>query len=265
VAAEEARERQALLFQQLQQERDREQQAEQERQIQLFQLQIELQRLEAEQQRQVQLTEAQGQQRERELAEQQRLAEIQRQLHLETQRQHENWEQQQEATELERQNHAADDLNISQNNPQSRQQIQQQWRSEHERELDPDLELSDHDWDDFSDEDWQRLDDAIGQVWPPEQPDVQAADIFGANRIFEKQARRGMHDEDDNPPIPPINHRDLPKARRPYRDPLLDQTHSLGPMHIVCSQCDALHWKFEKLSASSVRNPRFGNCQTLDF
>ncbi len=126
------------------------------------------------------------------------------------------------------------------------------------RELDPDLDPDNHDLDDLNDEDWQRLDDAIGQVWQPEEPDMQAADIYVANRRFENHVRREMHNEEDD--IPPRNPRDLPKARRPYRDPLQNQTNSLGPMNIACSQCDALHWKFEKLSASSVRNPKFGNC-----
>jgi hypothetical protein len=139
-------------------------------------------------------------------------------------------------------------------------EMRHQWRAEHERELDPDLDPDNHDLDGLNDEDWQRLDDAIGQVWQPEQPDNHAAEIYGENRRFENQVRREMHNEDDIPAFPPRNPRDLPKARRPYTDPLPNQIHSLGPMGIVCSQCDALHWKFEKLSASSVRNPKFGTC-----
>ena len=36
--------------------------------------------------------------------------------------------------------------------------------------------------------------------------------------------------------------------------------HYLGPMDIGCSKCHALHFGCEKLSNSSVRNPKFGIC-----
>jgi hypothetical protein len=119
-----------------------------------------------------------------------------------------------------------------------RQHAQQlhQWRTEHERELDPELDPGTHDLDDLNDEEWQRMDDAIGQIWQPEQPDMQAADIYGGTRRFENQVKREMHnEEDDIPDVPPRNPRDVPKARRQYRDPLQNQIHNLGPMNIVCS------------------------------
>ncbi|KAF8448844.1 hypothetical protein L210DRAFT_3339939, partial [Boletus edulis BED1] len=43
-----------------------------------------------------------------------------------------------------------------------------------------------------------------------------------------------------------------------YTEPI--EPHSLGPMDIRCSHCQALHFISEKLSNSGVRNPRFGMC-----
>ena len=58
------------------------------------------------------------------------------------------------------------------------------------------------------------------------------------------------------PPPPPAPH--IPLGGRPYREPI--QIHSLGPMNIQCPHCHALHFISEKLSNSSLRNPRFGMC-----
>jgi hypothetical protein len=50
----------------------------------------------------------------------------------------------------------------------------------------------------------------------------------------------------------------LPMGRRPYHEP--SHRHTLGPMNISCSKCNALHFISERLTASSMRNPKFGTC-----
>jgi hypothetical protein len=47
-------------------------------------------------------------------------------------------------------------------------------------------------------------------------------------------------------------------ARRPYQEPA--GRHDLGLMNIRCPHCEALHWLDEKLSSSTVHNPKFGIC-----
>jgi hypothetical protein len=61
--------------------------------------------------------------------------------------------------------------------------------------------------------------------------------------------------QDGNNTQPPLH---VPPGGRPYAEPI--QLHSLGSMDIQCSHCHALHFISEKLSNSSVRNPRFGMC-----
>ncbi len=34
----------------------------------------------------------------------------------------------------------------------------------------------------------------------------------------------------------------------------------MGLMNVACSYCHALHWKEERLTKSSLRNPKFGKC-----
>ena len=52
--------------------------------------------------------------------------------------------------------------------------------------------------------------------------------------------------------------RALPVACHPYQEPAA--RHSLGPMDVECPHCHALHFKCEKLTNSSVVNPKFGIC-----
>lgn len=54
-----------------------------------------------------------------------------------------------------------------------------------------------------------------------------------------------------SPPPPPVD-------ERPYREPIAK--HYLGQMNIECPKCHALHFASEKLSNSSMRNPKFGIC-----
>jgi hypothetical protein len=58
------------------------------------------------------------------------------------------------------------------------------------------------------------------------------------------------------PPPPPLN---LPLARRPF-DKNNIQVHSLGRMNLICPYCKAYHWKAEKLTKSTLANPKFGGC-----
>jgi len=50
----------------------------------------------------------------------------------------------------------------------------------------------------------------------------------------------------------------LPKGRRPYTEP--SEQHYLGPMNVLCSHCNALHFESEKLSSSTRALKRFGGC-----
>lgn len=47
-------------------------------------------------------------------------------------------------------------------------------------------------------------------------------------------------------------------GRVPYEEPAL--RHFLGAMSVPCTLCGALHWLAEKLSTSSNRSPKFGDC-----
>lgn len=47
-------------------------------------------------------------------------------------------------------------------------------------------------------------------------------------------------------------------ARQVYMEP--DLPHYLGAMDVVCTDCEAKHYLAEKLSHSSIRNPKFGIC-----
>jgi hypothetical protein len=50
----------------------------------------------------------------------------------------------------------------------------------------------------------------------------------------------------------------MPPGGRPYTEPII--LHTLGSFNVECSKCHAIHFISEKLSNSSVRNPRFGSC-----
>ena len=54
------------------------------------------------------------------------------------------------------------------------------------------------------------------------------------------------------PPSPPGNAGGMPRAP--------DQRHFLGPMNLQCPYCHALHFTAEKLSNSTIREPKFGMC-----
>ncbi|KAH7903120.1 hypothetical protein BJ138DRAFT_1021123, partial [Hygrophoropsis aurantiaca] len=49
-----------------------------------------------------------------------------------------------------------------------------------------------------------------------------------------------------------------PAGHHGYAEPLA--RHNMGPMNVVCPNCKALHFDCEKLSKSSRRNPKFGDC-----
>ena len=50
----------------------------------------------------------------------------------------------------------------------------------------------------------------------------------------------------------------IPPARRPYHDP--PSHHSAGLMDVECRHCHALHFNGEKLTASTLRDKKFGMC-----
>lgn len=73
-----------------------------------------------------------------------------------------------------------------------------------------------------------------------------------------------LHQNDAPPavnqqPPPPLASMLLPPARRPFNKDHIQHS-NLGSMNVICSSCKALHWKAERLSKSSLRNPKFGMC-----
>ncbi|KIK36583.1 hypothetical protein CY34DRAFT_16296 [Suillus luteus UH-Slu-Lm8-n1] len=50
----------------------------------------------------------------------------------------------------------------------------------------------------------------------------------------------------------------IPDVGRPYREPI--NPHYLGRLDVECPNCHVLHFISERLSVSSIRNPRFGMC-----
>ena len=100
-------------------------------------------------------------------AEREMQAEIQRNLDQEMQRQHEHYEQLQDALNLEMQVYAGDDVQLPANNAHAVQDIQDQWRREHERELDADFD--DNPFDFLDDIGFQALDAMVAQALAQEQ------------------------------------------------------------------------------------------------
>lgn len=147
-----ARQRQAVLMQQLEAERLRN-----------------LHEYEVEQERLRQVAQLLAEQQQRALAEQEMQAELQNQrnLDLEMQRQHEHYEHMQDALNLERQLHAGDDVQFPGHNAHAVQEIQDQWRREHERELDADFD--DNPFDFLDDIGFQALDAMVAQALAQEQ------------------------------------------------------------------------------------------------
>ncbi len=60
------------------------------------------------------------------------------------------------------------------------------------------------------------------------------------------------------PAPPPLQPFALPLACTPFTPNW--PVHDMGPMNLVCPSCYALHWKDERLTKSSLRNPKFGKC-----
>ena len=70
-------------------------------------------------------------------------------------------------------------------------------------------------------------------------------------------------------PIPQQPPQPLPAPQPPQQPPIPPgrlriiepvAPHDLGPMNIVCPNCDALHWKVERLQSSTNRQNIFGDC-----
>lgn len=47
-------------------------------------------------------------------------------------------------------------------------------------------------------------------------------------------------------------------AHQPYQEPA--ERHDLGHMDIPCPDCNALHWADERLTLSTIANPKFSLC-----
>jgi acyl transferase domain-containing protein len=75
-------------------------------------------------------------------------------------------------------------------------------------------------------------------------------------RTQQEEHRQLVEAEDEHRAQAPIL--PIPLGGRPYAEPVA--LNSLGPLNIVCSHCHALHFMSEKLSNSSLINPRFGTC-----
>ncbi|KAG2063940.1 hypothetical protein BDR04DRAFT_1163159, partial [Suillus decipiens] len=83
----------------------------------------------------------------------------------------------------------------------------------------------------------------------------QHADDEERRRTQQQELRQQREAEDDqhiNQVIP------IPDGARPYTEPIT--RHTLGPLNVECPKCHALHFACERLSNSSLRNPRFGMC-----
>src|ERR1700761_6410170 len=79
--------------------------------------------------------------------------------------------------------------------------------------------------------------------------------------------RRVSPERPATPPPPPPRARRQPHRRRPdelplARQPYVEPTgrHLLDRMDVSCSHCHAKHWIEERVSTSSLRNPKFGMC-----
>lgn len=51
--------------------------------------------------------------------------------------------------------------------------------------------------------------------------------------------------EPDELDAPRRRDEDMPKACKQYREPAPNQRHNLGPMNVMCTHCNACHWKDE--------------------
>ncbi len=59
-------------------------------------------------------------------------------------------------------------------------------------------------------------------------------------------------------PLLPPAPQNLPIAHTPFSSNW--PVHNMGSMNVKCPYCHALHWKEERLSKSSLQNPKFGKC-----
>ena len=74
--------------------------------------------------------------------------------------------------------------------------------------------------------------------------------------IVELQHRRAL-------PVPQpaaLPLQQLPAARMPYAERRRVKVNDLGGMTLECPSCQALHWKDERLSKSTIARPKFGMC-----
>ncbi|OBZ78054.1 hypothetical protein A0H81_02325 [Grifola frondosa] len=86
------------------------------------------------------------------------------------------------------------------------------------------------------------------QLQQQQEAEVAAYEIdIAAHEANQAQAQEQLQQEEH-----------LPPGRRPYHEPAT--RHDIGKMDVACSHCHALHFIGERLSISSLANPRFGSC-----
>jgi hypothetical protein len=97
--------------------------------------------------------------------------------------------------------------------------------------------------------------EAVAQAQAEAAAQAQAlADAHAQAQAAQQAAQAGQLDQF----MENLRQQNLPPARKAYQEPLA--RHSLGGMTVECQHCHALHWDAEKLSASTVRNKKFGQC-----
>ncbi|KAG5722768.1 hypothetical protein E4T56_gene7959 [Termitomyces sp. T112] len=159
------------------------------------------------------------------------------------------WEQQHEADLEEDSN----DLG-PQNNIPSEDDLEYVDPAEHQpvEQLDPPLDNSLGPQDDIPSDDNLEYIDSVQQRhaedWDPAPPNHLA----------------GLQNSAEQPPlelpIPPQlgSIQPILRGRQPY---LIEYPpHYLGPMTVICPHCQALHFDAEKLTKSTIYNPKFGMC-----
>lgn len=132
----------------------------------------------------------------------------------------------------------------------------QQWREEHEADM---AEDNDDDFFGQIDDDLDERELAALRMLEAQAPAIQPH--LGGNLdldINDPRDQEEFHLHNTPPPLPPPRRLNIPKACRPYLEPL--EVHFLGGMNVECRNCRALHFMSERLTSSSQTNPKFGVC-----
>ncbi|KAG2337894.1 hypothetical protein BDR05DRAFT_1004682, partial [Suillus weaverae] len=102
-------------------------------------------------------------------------------------------------------------------------------------------------------EEEQRLEEALGEYDDPASQEMHDQDE-------ERRLDRLQREAEDQHRIDQVPARNvaIPHGGRPYSEPIV--LHTLGPLNVECPNCHARHFACEKLSKSTLQNPRFGMC-----